>query len=160
GTQESCASPSAGVDAVYCLLEPLVVRVARAARLVEGQAVLANVDDSTAVIVARDADGFHALSGICTPACCVVSLCRDAPCAAVTSAPGSCAETGIASGDVQRESIVCPCHGSAFRLADGGALSGPATAPLPSFFLFLEGDDALVDTATRVDPGARFQPRN
>ena len=152
-----CAEPSSGNDAAYCLLEALVVRVFRAAGLVEGHAVLANVDDNTAVIVGRDAAGFYALSGICTHACCVVSLCGDAACAHPTSTPDACADTGPASGDAQGESILCPCHGSTFRLADGAALTGPATTALPSFALSFDGEDALVDTASRVAAGTRMQ---
>lgn len=134
-----------------------MVLVSRAAGLDEGQAVLANVDDSTAVIVGRDAAGFYALSGICTHACCVVSLCSDATCAGLTSTPGSCAQTPLSSGDAQGESIVCPCHGSTFRLADGAALSGPATTALPSLALSFDGEDVLVDTATRVAAGTRVR---
>lgn len=29
--------------------------------------------------------------------------------------------------------VTCPCHGSTFRLEDGAIVSGPATAPQPSF---------------------------
>ncbi|MDQ4145046.1 MAG: Rieske (2Fe-2S) protein [Actinomycetota bacterium] len=29
--------------------------------------------------------------------------------------------------------VTCPCHGSAFRLADGGLVKGPATVPAPSY---------------------------
>jgi len=39
----------------------------------------------------------------------------------------------LASGDVEDGTVICPCHGSIFRLADGEILRGPATAPQPAF---------------------------
>src|SRR5205085_2631589 len=70
-----------GAGKPYCLVEGRLVRVAGAKQIEVGAAALTNIDDNTAVIVARDAQGFHALSAICTHACCLVSLCKDASCA-------------------------------------------------------------------------------
>jgi nitrite reductase/ring-hydroxylating ferredoxin subunit len=36
-------------------------------------------------------------------------------------------------GELTEEGIVCPWHGSCFRIEDGAILRGPATAPQPSF---------------------------
>lgn len=36
----------------------------------------------------------------------------------------------LAEGSVDGSSLVCPCHGAAFDLATGQALSGPATEAL------------------------------
>ncbi|GGK98990.1 hypothetical protein Sme01_60170 [Sphaerisporangium melleum] len=36
--------------------------------------------------------------------------------------------------------VVCPWHGSTFRLEDGGVVHGPATAPQPSFEVNVRGD--------------------
>jgi nitrite reductase/ring-hydroxylating ferredoxin subunit/uncharacterized membrane protein len=37
-------------------------------------------------------------------------------------------------GDFSRQAmVVCPCHGSTFRLQDGALLHGPATAPVPAY---------------------------
>jgi nitrite reductase/ring-hydroxylating ferredoxin subunit len=45
--------------------------------------------------------------------------------------------------------VVCPWHGSTFRLADGGVVHGPATAPMPRF------DTRIVDGYVEVSlPGA------
>jgi Rieske Fe-S protein len=120
-----------------------------------GQAVLANLDDNTAVIVARDGRGFHALSAICTHACCLVSLCRVSTCSTVTSNPGECAATDSVSVDENASTIACPCHGSSFRLIDGAPTGGPARRPLPSYALRFDAQDALVDTARTVDAAAR-----
>lgn len=97
------------------------MRVAAAAALEEGRAVLLNVDDNTAVIVARDAGGFHALAAICTHACCIVSLCGNAGCTSLSKSPGMCEATPVAAGDSSGPSALCPCHGSTFRLSDGAA---------------------------------------
>jgi Rieske Fe-S protein len=154
--QLPCADPSdGGAFAPYCLLEPRVVRVQGAARLAIDNAVLTNIDDNTAVIVARDANGFHALSGICTHACCLLTLCRDVDCNTVTSNPGECRTTSAASSDSNSAGIACPCHGSSFRLVDGTPTGGPALKPLPSYALVIDGDDALVDTANVVDAALR-----
>jgi nitrite reductase/ring-hydroxylating ferredoxin subunit/uncharacterized membrane protein len=39
----------------------------------------------------------------------------------------------LSSGEVEGESITCPCHGSRFDLHDGSIERGPATAPQPVF---------------------------
>jgi nitrite reductase/ring-hydroxylating ferredoxin subunit/uncharacterized membrane protein len=38
---------------------------------------------------------------------------------------------GLHGGEVEGGDVVCPCHGSRFRLADGSVQHGPATAPQP-----------------------------
>jgi nitrite reductase/ring-hydroxylating ferredoxin subunit len=39
----------------------------------------------------------------------------------------------LADGSVESGEVVCPCHGSRFRLEDGGLVRGPATTPQPAF---------------------------
>ena len=36
--------------------------------------------------------------------------------------------------------LVCPCHGSVFKAADGSNVSGPAPKPLPAVAVRVEGD--------------------
>ena len=36
-------------------------------------------------------------------------------------------------GNIEDASVVCPCHGSTFRLEDGSIVRGPATAPQPVY---------------------------
>ncbi|MGQ0631436.1 MAG: Rieske (2Fe-2S) protein [Sporichthyaceae bacterium] len=43
----------------------------------------------------------------------------------------TCTHTGCTVGSVTGGSIVCPCHGSRFSIADGMVQAGPAEAPLP-----------------------------
>ena len=39
----------------------------------------------------------------------------------------------LSEGDVEDGLVQCPCHGSTFRLSDGGIVRGPATAPQPAY---------------------------
>jgi Rieske Fe-S protein len=146
-----CSEPTDG-GVGYCLAQSSRVRVPGAVGLAAGEAMLLNVDDDLAVIVARDEGGLHALSGICTHACCVLSLCRDAGCSALTTTPAGCRATPVAVADPDREGALCPCHGSTFRIRDGVALTGPATTSLPAWQLTEDGDDAIVDTGVAVNP--------
>ena len=64
----------------------------------------------TPVLLIRHGDGLHALHDRCSHRGCPLS-------------------DGEIGGDV----VVCGCHGSRFRLADGSVERGPATAPQPVF---------------------------
>ncbi|QIP87549.1 Rieske (2Fe-2S) protein [Streptomyces sp. Tu 2975] len=46
-----------------------------------------------------------------------------------------CAVTAISDGTIN-----CPCHNSRFDAADGSVKAGPATKPLPSAAITVEGD--------------------
>lgn len=133
----------------YCLVEARVLRVPGARQLAAGGAVLLNVDDNTAVVVARDAGGYYALSAICTHQCCLLSVCDDAACGAPAPNPGECRATAKVTPSAAGVALICPCHASGFRL-DGTVASGPATRSLPHFALTFERDDALVDTSADV----------
>jgi nitrite reductase/ring-hydroxylating ferredoxin subunit len=39
--------------------------------------------------------------------------------------------------------VVCPWHGSTFRLTDGSVVHGPATAPQPSFETRIRRDGVI-----------------
>ncbi|GLY92090.1 Rieske (2Fe-2S) protein [Actinoallomurus iriomotensis] len=43
-----------------------------------------------------------------------------------------CTHRGCPVGSVSDGKINCPCHGSAFNVADGSVAKGPADKPLPS----------------------------
>jgi len=150
----ACEADADGGAQPYCLLSALRVRVPSGAALREGEAVLMNVDDNTAVILARDQAGLYARSGICTHACCVVALCHDASCGALTPTPLSCSRTPIVRPD-PAHGVVCPCHGSTFRLSDGGVTKGPARVALPSYRTIVDGPDVWVDTSELVEASAR-----
>lgn len=142
-----CTESSLGSSPGYCLVEKFIARVVGGALLLPGESMLANIDDNTAVVVGRDIGGFFARSAVCTHACCVVALCDDDVCSALDPTPDPCGIVGPSSAD----RVLCPCHGSIFRISDGVALTGPATLSLPAYALMMDGDDLLVDTGTEVD---------
>lgn len=47
----------------------------------------------------------------------------------------TCGHAGcpLSGGRLEGEAIVCPCHGSTYRLADGAVLRGPSPFPQPTF---------------------------
>jgi nitrite reductase/ring-hydroxylating ferredoxin subunit/uncharacterized membrane protein len=49
-------------------------------------------------------------------------------------------------GRIENETIVCPCHGSTFRL-DGSIVTGPATSPQPTFQIRV--DDGIIQIRKR-----------
>jgi nitrite reductase/ring-hydroxylating ferredoxin subunit/uncharacterized membrane protein len=84
--------------------------------------------DGAAVLLFRDGDDVYAISDRCTHRGCSLS-----------------------DGEVKTGTVICPCHGSTFRLADGGVVRGPATAPQPAY------DTRIVEG--RVEVKVR-EPRN
>ena len=72
------------------------------------------------VVVARDADGVYAMSGVCTHAGCLL-------------ADGS---STIAAG------LSCPCHGSLFD-GDGNVTRGPAPTPLQHYQVTIGADGGI-----------------
>ncbi|MBA2522975.1 MAG: Rieske (2Fe-2S) protein [Solirubrobacterales bacterium] len=64
----------------------------------------------TPVLLVRSGDRLHAMHDRCSHRGCPLS-----------------------DGDLDGEVIVCTCHGSRFRLADGSIERGPATTPQPSY---------------------------
>ncbi len=84
--------------------------------------------------VLRLADGFRALSSVCTHLGCITRYQPDA------------------------NQIACPCHGSRFAL-DGEVLAGPAPRPLRWLQMFLSDKGlVMVDTAVEVPLGTVFKP--
>ncbi len=57
------------------------------------------------------------------------------------SGPLSDGEFSVESG---QGCVVCPWHGSTFRLADGGVVHGPATSPQPVFETRTDGGTVSV----------------
>src|SRR6185295_11791023 len=80
-----------------------------AGELEDGRPTSAMVGD-TPVLLLRHNGHLHALHDRCSHRGCLLS-----------------------SGEVEGESITCPCHGSRFALHDGSIERGPATAPQPVF---------------------------
>ncbi len=57
------------------------------------------------------------------------------------------AESSLSEGevDVDMETIECPRHGSTFDLRTGQPKSLPATVPIPTFPVKVDGDRVLID---------------
>lgn len=91
--------------------------------LAPGTAVKVEVGD-VPVCVVRVGDEVFAVHDICTHA--LESLC---------------------GGWVDDDRIECPRHGAQFSLRTGEALTPPATRPVPTFPVRVEGDRILVDPA-------------
>lgn len=66
--------------------------------------------NGVAVLLAQQGDDIYALADACSHLGC-----------------------SLADGELQGESVRCPCHGSRFALADGRVLDGPATMPQPVY---------------------------
>jgi len=58
-------------------------------------------------------------------------------------------------GTVWGNGVECSLHGSTFDLDDGRPSSLPATQPVPTFAVHLDGDDVVVDTSSALN-GAPF----
>ena len=84
------------------------------------------------VFVFRTAEGFHAISAVCTHLGCNVNH-----------------EEG--------RGFVCPCHGSTYD-EDGVVTSGPAAWPLPRYAMSLSRrGELVVDMRRTVDPDVRLR---
>ena len=55
------------------------------------------------------------------------------------------ADVALSEGDVEDGHIECWLHGSLFDLATGKPTGLPATKPVPTYAVTVEGDDVLVD---------------
>jgi nitrite reductase/ring-hydroxylating ferredoxin subunit len=80
-----------------------------ASDLEQGEPKAVVVDD-TPVMLLRHGDHFHAIHDRCSHRGCSLS-----------------------EGEVEKEVVTCPCHGSQFSLRDGSVLHGPATVPQPAY---------------------------
>jgi cytochrome b6-f complex iron-sulfur subunit len=88
-------------------------------------------DPKTGIYIVHAAEGFYALSAVCTHLGCLTTL----------------AEQGAG------ESIIaCPCHGSKFH-RDGVKIEGPAPRPLPWLRIWISDEgDLLVDRSAIIPP--------
>jgi Rieske Fe-S protein len=50
--------------------------------------------------------------------------------ATIKAYAASCTHEGCVVTSVEQGEMVCPCHGSRFRISDGGVTRGPAKRPL------------------------------
>lgn len=55
-----------------------------------------------------------------------------------------CPHQGCEVDRVSGGEIMCPCHGSTFRVSDGGVVTGPATQGLTVLTSAVQGDEVVV----------------
>ncbi|MCO6007888.1 non-heme iron oxygenase ferredoxin subunit [Actinoallomurus purpureus] len=77
--------------------------------------------DGTPVAVVRTGDDVYALRDVC-----------------------SHAEVALSEGEVYNHTIECWLHGSCFDLRTGKPTNPPATQPVPTYPVKIEGDDVYV----------------
>ena len=56
-----------------------------------------------------------------------------------------CSHAGCSVAAIKGRNVVCPCHGSRFRLADGSVQAGPATRSLDAIGVRVEAGQVLRD---------------
>jgi nitrite reductase/ring-hydroxylating ferredoxin subunit len=52
----------------------------------------------------------------------------------------------LARGRAEGATVICPCHGSKFDVTSGTVLRGPATRPVRSRLVQIEGESLLVES--------------
>lgn len=134
----ACALAAGGAGVVLVdflkprvLFEPPTAFSAGRPEAIEVGSVVTNVEQRVYVI--RLAEGFRALSAVCTHLGCITRYQPD------------------------RNIIACPCHGSQFTLA-GDVVAGPAPRPLRWLQMNLsEKGELIVDTAVEVPAGTTYR---
>jgi nitrite reductase/ring-hydroxylating ferredoxin subunit len=93
------------------------VTVASTGELGEGELLAAEVDGE-AVVLARVDGIYHAIGDVCTHA-----------------------ECSLGDGWIEERAVVCVCHGSAFDLATGEVVNGPAKEPERVYQVRVAGEE-------------------
>ncbi len=53
-------------------------------------------------------------------------------------------EGSLSEGEIEGESIICPYHGSQFSLKTGAYEAGPASAPIATHQVLVQGDEVKI----------------
>jgi 3-phenylpropionate/trans-cinnamate dioxygenase ferredoxin subunit len=96
------------------------VTVAKVGEIPEGERKLVRIDDQTVAVFHLD-DGYYAIEDVCTH----------------DGGP-------VAEGALDGHEIECPRHGARFDVKTGAALTLPATVPVPTYEVKVEGDEIKV----------------
>jgi cytochrome b6-f complex iron-sulfur subunit len=134
----ACAMAAGGAGVVFVdflkprvLFEPPTAFSAGLPEAIAVGSVVTNVEHRVYVI--RMAEGFRALSAVCTHLGCITRFQPD------------------------RNIIACPCHGSQYTLA-GDVIAGPAPRALRWLQMSLsEKGELIVDTAVEVPAGTTYR---
>lgn len=97
--------------------------IARTSDIPVGKTLCVEVDGCE-VLLCHTREGLYAVDNLCTHA-----------------------EARLCEGKLKGHRILCPLHGAAFDVRDGAALSKPASVPLRTWSVAVEGDDI------RLEPG-------
>jgi 3-phenylpropionate/trans-cinnamate dioxygenase ferredoxin subunit len=81
--------------------------------------------DNVRVVLVRQADHVYALADVC-----------------------SHAEIALSEGEVTRKGLECWLHGSCFDLRTGAPSSPPASEPVDTYAVTVDGDGVYVDPST------------
>jgi Rieske Fe-S protein len=112
GAASSAAGSSAAASSAASSGAPAVAALATTAEVPEGGGKI--ISGKNIVITQPQAGSFKAFTAVCTHQGCIVN-------------------------QVSNGTIDCPCHGSKFSIKDGSVVNGPATAPLASIAVKVEG---------------------
>jgi 3-phenylpropionate/trans-cinnamate dioxygenase ferredoxin subunit len=104
-----------------------LTRVCSIADLKEDEPVGVELDGIPVVLV-RQGDEVYALSDIC-----------------------SHAEVALSEGEVTKQGLECWLHGSCFDLCTGQPSSPPASEPVDTYAVQVDGDDVYVDATTATN---------
>ncbi|MCY9784583.1 non-heme iron oxygenase ferredoxin subunit [Nocardiopsis sp. EMB25] len=97
------------------------VKVAELAEIPEEGALGIELDDQTPLALVRSEGEVFAVRDVC-----------------------SHAEVRLSEGEVEDGAIECWLHGSCFDLRSGAPINPPATQPVPTYDVKIDGDDVLV----------------
>jgi len=100
----------------------MLVKVGSAKDIAEGKMHVFDID-GTKVSVANASGHLHAFDDTCTHRGC-----------------------SLARGKLDGTTVTCPCHGSQFDVTSGAVIRGPATRPVRSRLVEVEGEDLLVES--------------
>ena len=95
-------------------------RVAKTSDLQPGQSRCLQLG-SRAILLCQTAEGYYAIDNEC-----------------------SHAMASLAEGKLKGNRVFCPLHGAAFDVRDGSALTRPASIPLQTYEVHINGDDILI----------------
>jgi len=130
GCEETSITPAEPVDTTLLTVSGNTVTIDTTASgyavlAAEGGFVWADVLSRKIIVVRTGTNSVSTLSRICPHQQCPI-----------TQAP---------SGTIAGDSIVCPCHGSVFRIADGARTAGPAPTGVQTFPASVSGTDITID---------------
>lgn len=97
------------------------VKVAELDEIPEEGALGVETDDETPIALVRSEGEVYAVRDVC-----------------------SHAEVRLSEGEVEDGTIECWLHGSCFDLRSGAPINPPATQPVPTYDVKIDGDDVLV----------------